>query len=363
MRASAGLPADVRSFGAISLIGSQPIVFEPEKNMTHYSPASRCPSILTGLCCLLATCLAPLALADIEGAGDHPQVPRVAGSSIVFHEITDYDRLTVPTGPWDGNEVESAESLEGEVMRMSYTFDDPETSTLRIKRSYLQELEARGFEILYSGSEGELSGGDGRLFFVHASNLFERGVRDCCQLANRDRDIRYIAARSGDGNVLVGIAAFNARRVDGPAVSLAVVTAAEMDDTMDHQPLTAGEMETGLVEQGRVAIQNILFAFDSDEILPESAEALATIAELMNERSDLSLLVVGHTDAIGDFDYNLRLSMDRASAVVDELVDRHGIARERLRAAGAGMMAPVTTNRTDDGRAENRRVELVEIVK
>jgi OmpA-OmpF porin, OOP family len=323
---------------------------------------NRCLPALSGLSFLFLAGVTPVALADIEGAGDHPQIPRVAGSSIVYHDITDFDRLTVPTGPWDGDEVESSASLEGEVMRISYTFDDPDTSTLRVKRSYLQELEARDFEILYTASEGELSAGDGRLFFVHASNLFERGVRDCCHLANRDRNIRYIAARSADGNLLVGIATFNARRVEGPAVSLAVVTADEMDDSMDHQPLTAGEMETGLVEQGRVAIQNILFAFDSDEILPESAEALATIAELMNERPDLELLVVGHTDAVGDFDYNLRLSMDRASSVVDELVDGHGIARDRLRAAGAGMMAPVTTNRTDDGRAENRRVELVEIV-
>ncbi len=319
-------------------------------------------SSLLGLSCVLLFAITVSVQADIEGAGDHPDIPRVAGSSIVFQQVTDYDRLIVPTGPYDGDEVESSESLEGEVMRMSYTFDDPRTSTLRIKRSYLQALEANGFEILYAASEGELSRGEGRLFFVHASDLFGRGVRDCCRVANRNRDIRYIAARSADGNVLLGIAAFNAREVEGPAVSLAVVTAEVMDDTMDHQPLTASEMEVGLVEEGRVAIQNILFAFDSDEILPESAEALAAIAELMQERSDLELLVVGHTDAVGDFDYNVRLSMDRASAVVDELVDGHGVDRGRLRAAGAGMMSPVTTNRTEAGRAENRRVELVEVV-
>lgn len=313
--------------------------------------------ILFGLCYPLL-----VSAADIEGAGDHPQIPRVAGSSIVFYESTDYDRLVVPTGRWDGNELESSESLEGEVIRMSYTFEDPTTSTLRIKRSYLQALEARDFEILYTGSGDELSGGDGRLFFVHGSDLFTRGTRHCCRLANRNRDIQYIAARSADGDILVGIAAFNAARVDGPAVSLAVVTADAMDDAMDHQPLSADEMQSGLVEQGRVAIQDILFAFDSDEILPDSAEALATIATLMSDNTDLELLVVGHTDSVGDFDYNLRLSMDRAGAVVDELVERHGISRERLRAAGAGMMAPVTTNRTEAGRAENRRVELVEIV-
>ncbi len=318
-------------------------------------------SVILGL--LAAPLLSSLAQADdIDGAGDHPLVPRVAGSSIVYFNQTDFDELVVPTGPWDGSELESRESLEGEVIRMSYTFDDPSTSTLRIKRSYLQALEERDFEILYTASGSELSASDGRLFFVHGSDLFTRGARGCCRLSNRNHDIRYIAARSADGSVLVGIAAFNARRVDGPAVSLAVVTSSEMDDAMEHQPLSAGEMASGLVEDGRVAIQNILFAFDSDEILPESAESLAAIAELLGDQGELELLVVGHTDSVGDFDYNLRLSMERAAAVVEALVQQHGIERARLTPAGAGMMAPVTSNRTDAGRAENRRVELVEIV-
>ena len=304
---------------------------------------------------------ASAAAGDIEGSGDHPQIPRVAGSSIVFYEHTDFDRLVVPTGRWDGDEIESSETMEGEVIRMSYTFEDDSISTLRVKRSYLQALEERDFEILYAASGGELSGGEGRTFFVHGSDLFTRGARDCCRLHTGDRDVRYIAARSADGSVLVGISAFNARRV-GTAVSLAVVTADEMDDAMEHRPLSADEMEAGLVEQGRIAVQNILFGFDSDEILPESAEALDTIAGLMNDRPDLRLVVVGHTDSIGDFDYNLRLSMDRATAVVDALVNEHGISSERLRPAGAGMIAPATTNRTEAGRAENRRVELVEIV-
>lgn len=299
---------------------------------------------------------------DIEGAGDHPQISRVAGSSIVFHEFTDFDRLTVPTGPWDGDQFDSTESLEGEVLRLSYTFEDPSVSSLRIQRSYLQALEERDFEILYTGSGDELSSGEGRQFFIKASDVFSRGVRDCCRLANRDRDVNYIAARSQDGSVLAGIAAFNASRVDGPAVSLAVATADEMDDAMEHQVLDAGEMAAGLIQDGRVAIQSILFEFDSDRILDESAESLQAIADLMADREDLDLLVVGHTDSEGEFDYNLRLSMDRAEAVVEALVERHGVSRSRLRPAGAGMMSPVTTNRTEDGRAENRRVELVEIV-
>ncbi|WP_019626130.1 OmpA family protein [Thioalkalivibrio sp. ALJT] len=296
---------------------------------------------------------------ELEGAGDHSEVPRVAGSFIVFHESSDFDRLSIPTGAWDGDQFESFERLEGQVLRLSYNFEDPGVTTLRVKRSYLQALEARGFEILFSGSEEELSSGAGRTFF-RESGLFDRGARDCCRVANRDRQVRYMAARSEAGNVLAGIAVFNARRVDGPAVSKAIVTAAEMDATMDHQPLTADEMETGLVEDGRVAVPDILFEVNSAAILPESAEALESIAELMNAQSSMELLVVGHTDNTGDFDYNVSLSLQRAQSVVNWLRDEYGIAGARLQAAGAGMMAPVTTNRTEEGRAQNRRVELVE---
>lgn len=296
---------------------------------------------------------------DIEGSGDHADVPRVAGSYIVYQDQIDFDRLTVPTGPLTNGGFESTEQQEGSVLKLSYNFRDPDVSTLRVKRSYMQALESRGFEILYHASEGELSGGAGRLFF-RESGLFDRGVRDCCRVANRDRQVRYIAARSEAGDILAGIVVFNARGVDGPAVSKAIVTAEAMDASMDHQPLTAGEMEEGLVAEGRVAVPDILFETNSAEILPESAEALETIGELMTERPEMQLLVVGHTDNTGDYDYNLSLSLSRAQSVVDWLRREYGITGDRLQAAGAGMMAPVTTNRTTEGRARNRRVELVE---
>lgn len=324
-------------------------------------------TILSGIAAgvlALAGPLADPAAADIDGAYDHPEIERVAGSDIVYFSRTEFDRLTVPTGAHDGDAFESSETLEGEVLKLSYTFDNPDISTLQIKRNHIDALEARGFEILYADSHDALGSGAGRSFY-NASDLFSRGARDCCRLATRsgNRDLRYIAARSADGSVLAGIAAFNERRVPGPAVEIAVVTAAEMATEMDHQPLTAGEMETGLIEEGRIAVQDILFEFDSARILPESSDALATVAELMAEATDMALLVVGHTDNTGSYDYNLSLSMARAQAVVDYLTGQHSVAGDRLQAAGAGMIAPIATNRTDEGRALNRRVELVEMAR
>ena len=92
---------------------------------------------------------------------------------------------------------------------------------------------------------------------------------------------------------------------------------------------------------------------------PESAPALKEIATLLQREPTLKLLVVGHTDSVGDYTANLVLSDKRAAAVIQALTTTHGVAATRLRPAGAGMMSPVATNQTEDGRAKNRRVELV----
>ncbi len=131
-----------------------------------------------------------------------------------------------------------------------------------------------------------------------------------------------------------------------PRATLAV---ADVEGSGDHP----------LVE--RIAGSFIHSAFRDEFKRVTLPAGLATIAELMRARQELGLLVVGHTDDVGNFDYNLRLSMERATAVIRYLSREHGIAESRLRSAGAGMMAPIASNRTEAGRAQNRRVELVEL--
>jgi len=71
-------------------------------------------------------------------------------------------------------------------------------------------------------------------------------------------------------------------------------------------------------------------------------------------------LIVGHTDNVGDFDANLKLSKERAEAVINELVTKYSVKIEQLKAHGDGPTAPVASNSTDEGKAKNRRVEIVE---
>lgn len=114
------------------------------------------------------------------------------------------------------------------------------------------------------------------------------------------------------------------------------------------------------IEQtGKAVIYGIYFDFDRADIRPDSEPTLSAIAEVLKADPSLKIYIVGHADIIGDYNYNLRLSHDRAAAVVQALNRQYGINRGRLGAYGLGQVAPVETNDTDEGRAKNRRVELV----
>lgn len=110
---------------------------------------------------------------------------------------------------------------------------------------------------------------------------------------------------------------------------------------------------------GHAAVYGIYFDTGKSAIKPESAQAIGEIAKLLKSDPSLKISVVGHTDNVGGVDSNIKLSQSRADAVIQALVRDHGIAPARLRAFGCGQFAPVMSNDTENGRAKNRRVELV----
>lgn len=121
----------------------------------------------------------------------------------------------------------------------------------------------------------------------------------------------------------------------------------------------ASSMANSIRETGKVAVYGIYFDTGKATLKPESLSSLQEIAKLLKSDSSLKLYVVGHTDNTGGFDANMKLSMDRATSVVNELVSKHSISAAILKACGDGPTAPVATNSTEEGKALNRRVELV----
>ena len=309
---------------------------------------------------LAALLSAPAAGDDVEGSADHPLVPRYEGSEIIDHQteaFTDYALLVDPASA-DGGTAENLQHtrpLEGAVTRLRYR-GPAERSTLEVFRNYENALEAAGFETVFACAK-EACGGRN---FNHAVVPYDVVFGDYYQ------EQRYLAARkpgeAGAGDVYAALyvvlnKAGGGANKDRPMIALDVVELEAMEERMvvlDAEAL-GGELGT----DGFVDVYGILFDHDAATLRPDSAEQLAQIAVLLGEEPDLGVLIVGHTDASGGYDYNLDLSRRRAEAVVEALAAEHGMARERMQPVGVGMAAPVASNATEEGRQKNRRVVLV----
>ncbi|MBU1820460.1 MAG: OmpA family protein [Bacteroidetes bacterium] len=102
----------------------------------------------------------------------------------------------------------------------------------------------------------------------------------------------------------------------------------------------------------------LLFGFDSSELTTETRANLDNVAEVMKDYDETDILIEGHTDSVGSDAYNQKLSEARAQAVTNYLT-RKNVARKRIRTVGYGENQPITTNETEKGQTQNRRVEVV----
>ncbi|MBL0141016.1 MAG: OmpA family protein [Betaproteobacteria bacterium] len=133
----------------------------------------------------------------------------------------------------------------------------------------------------------------------------------------------------------------------------------EKQQMQQHIVADAASFANDLKATGHVVVQGIFFDTGKSVVKPESKPALDEVAKLLKADATLKLWVVGHTDSVGKVEDNMRLAQARAEAVAAELVSAHAIAAARLKGYGVGPLAPVAGNDAEEGRAKNRRVELV----
>ena len=147
-------------------------------------------------------------------------------------------------------------------------------------------------------------------------------------------------------------------RDDGDEYVLVVVEKGTL--VLKTQPLKASDLKRSLDESGKAVIY-LNFEFDRAELKPDAKPVLDEVYGLLKADPALQLSIEGHTDNLGGADYNLALSQRRSAAVLKALIDR-GVATvetARLQATGRGSATPIADNRTEEGRARNRRVELI----
>jgi outer membrane protein OmpA-like peptidoglycan-associated protein len=299
--------------------------------------------------------------ADVAGSADHALIGRYEGSVVTFHQTKAYEEVKLPFKPLERNEKDKAAwqvDLSGKLASIRY--EGPAgRSILEVMRNYEAALKAKGFEIKFF-CKGAKECSPGR----SASAFWEAGRGQIGMPTTWDTTVYLLAERNADkGKVTVGLLGVETKATNSrsmtPHVAVTVVEAKPMEADK-IAVVEASAMQRAIERDGRIAIYGIHFDFDKTEIKPESTPQIEQLAALLKNNPGLEVLIVGHTDGQGAFDYNLSLSQRRAQAVVDALASGHGIERKRLTPAGAGMVAPVASNRTDEGRAKNRRVEIVE---
>ena len=325
------------------------------------------PLVLSILCSLLGGAVAGRAQGqDSPGSKDHPLVTRYAGSFIDGYQVRGFDEYTLPLGPAVKDAASQRvpskkEILEGKITRILYR--GPEgRSTLEIFRNYQAALESAGFETLFTCADKEC----GFLFhwiFYHERKQRLLNTKTSGGAFDIPQNLRYVAAKGSVGgatvhvSVLVAFDAGFSKLSKRPVTLLEVIESKAMDTGM--VTVKAGAMAKGIDATGHIAIYGVYFDTDSADIKPESSSTLEEMSKLLQGRLSLKLQVVGHTDSQGDYEHNMDLSRRRAEAVATSLATRYGIDSSRLRAAGVGPLSPVASNDTPEGRAKNRRVELV----
>ncbi len=157
------------------------------------------------------------------------------------------------------------------------------------------------------------------------------------------------------------------RRVMPWAAAIAVATLSSACQTVPENAGFGPRQIEALEEAGfaeddgsyYLGLENrVLFAFDRSDLKPETEAMLSRLANALVSVGVVGAMIQGHTDSVGDDEYNRRLSLLRAEAVKIALV-RHGMARERIRTWGAGKDDPIASNDTEAGRSQNRRVVIV----
>ena len=307
---------------------------------------------------------------DVAGSKDHPAISRYAGSTVIGYDAREFDELVMPLAPLLVTYPPSppkVQRVEGRVTRLLY-LAPAERSTLEVLRNYQTELQKAGFKTRFTcgGATACSSQSNGlTLLLFPASRSQTMKGQDLPFVLTMPQDERYLAAERAASNGTTYASVFVARDTN-PGVPQSHNRAVVLLEVVEPTPMETGlvtvdaaAMAKAIEASGRVALYGIYFDTNRADVKPESLPALQQVAILLKQNPKLSLLVVGHTDNVGGFDANMTLSQRRAEAVFKALTSEHGVAATRLRAVGVGMSAPVASNATEDGRAKNRRVELV----
>lgn len=316
---------------------------------------------------------------NVPGGLDHPLIQRFTGSVLVGYQSQAWGQAEVPLSAQEVRDsgprhLKDLQSVEGKVTRLVYLSPQGK-APLEVFRNYEQALVAAGLTRKFNCDKN-----CSNLYFAWRAGADLKDLSQSLKwtsggipsASSASSSYAVVDPLSADGRMLVG----TLPNGSGAPVSVLVYTSTAVnDDTraaatyiqiVEPKAMQTGQVTVnakalgdGLLAKGRIALYGLYFDTGKADVKPESRPQLVEMANLLKAQPGLKVYIVGHTDNQGQADSNMGLSLQRAQAVMAELTSTYKIDGKRLQARGVGSLAPLAANTSDEGRAQNRRVELV----
>lgn len=321
-----------------------------------------------------ATLAADAPVTDVPGSADHPLIKRFNGSWLAGQRVSEWDAAVLPgsaeTAKVDKRQYAAPITLEGKVTQTVYIAPQGK-SALEVWRNYEQALNAAGFKKrfvcerncadLYFAWNKQSEPTKG---FVWAKGYIvtPTGSRYSLTSATCAEDGRMMVGTLGKPGQEATVFIYNSLAANATTGQVATYVQVVEPKAMETGQVTVdpAALQAGLAAEGRVTLTGLFFDTGKTDLKPESKAQLDAMAELLKGQPALKAWVVGHTDNVGSFEANEKLSLARAQAVVAALTAApYKVDGKRLTARGLASLAPIAGNGEEAGRARNRRVELV----
>ncbi|SDG05391.1 OmpA family protein [Alloyangia pacifica] len=283
---------------------------------------------------------------------------------LAAERITDPGSYEVPVAPWTEMEGLVTQSIEGRIQRQAWRIDATGLTDLQIIAPLRAQLEEAGWSILLDCAARACGGFD----FRFATEVM-KGPAMYVDLSA----YRFLSARNPEGDYLTLLVSHSPatgfvqviRASTSPSAGTNDEDVGEEDSNAiadDAEPPVLSSSTPDLIRtleaQGHAVLLDLAFASGAETLAPGKIASLDALADYLNADPARRVLFVGHTDATGTSAANVEISRSRAQAARGYLLEK-GIPAGQMEADGAGYLAPLASNLSDEGRRENRRVEVV----
>jgi outer membrane protein OmpA-like peptidoglycan-associated protein len=300
------------------------------------------------------------AQADSNDNWTKETISPIENSSVHHEETVNFNKYQFVTGPVEKGSNKSVIPLEGKVSAILYKATE-KNSTYEIFSFYKAFLKNKKFDIVFTCEKNACGVNFNSNWYDLNPFAKNDGWNNSAPITNGSKEnLYYIAAKKkADGSDFYVSIFINAGWWNYPAYKIDVVQV----KSMEAKVIPASQIGQMLITDGHISFYGITFDSGKYEIKPESEETLAELSTFLKSIKNEKFYVVGHTDDMGVFADNMKLSEARALSVVDVLTKKYGVSSEMLEAYGVGSLVPVAPNDEEEGRNKNRRVEIVKKLK